>query len=257
MGAFVIVLREAFEASLVIGLVLAFLAKTGQLQRHSGAVWQGTAAAVAVSAALGGLLFVSIGELDGTAEKLYEGAAMLLACGVLTWMLFWMRRQAATIGGHLRSQVAEAVSAGGGIALATVAFIAVTREGIETALFLFVSVGESGLVQTVVGGVLGLAVAVGLGIALYRGSIKLDLGRFFLVTGLLVIAFAAYLLFGAVHELSEATGGEALELLAPVAAAAFALFFGRLYLTKPKQRPARAPAERGVEEAAAGATRPA
>jgi high-affinity iron transporter len=230
MGAFVITLREAFEASLVVGLVTAFLNRTGAERRHAATVWQGVAAAVAVSVAVGAMLFVAFGELDGTGEALFEGTAMLVACAVLTWMLFWMRAQARTIGGQLRGQVGDAVRRGGGLALATVAFVAVAREGIETALFLFVSVGDTGLVQTIVGGTLGLVVAIALGVLLYRGSIRLDLGRFFLITGLLVIAFAAYLLFGGLHELGEAGGGETLELLGVVGAVAFALGFGWLYV---------------------------
>jgi high-affinity iron transporter len=241
VGAFVIVLREAFEASLVIGLVFAFLDKTGQREEHEGAVWQGTAAAVVLSVAMGAVLFVSFGELEGTAEAYYEGTAMLIAAAVLTWMLFWMRRQAKTIGGELRAQVGSAVAKGGGIALASVAFIAVAREGLETALFLFVSVSDNGLLATVIGGALGLVAAVGLGVALYRGSVKLDLRRFFLVTGLLVIAFAAYLLFSGLHELGEAAGGESLETLGLIAGAAFAIGFGWLY-TRDARQPAAKPA---------------
>jgi high-affinity iron transporter len=230
VGAFVIVLREAFEASLVLGLVFAVLDKTGQRATYGRAVWLGTAWAIAASVALGALLFVTIGELDGTAEQVYEGTAMLVAAGVVTWMVFWMRAQARTIGGEMRSQVGNALAHGGGLALATVAFVGVAREGLETALFLFVSVGDNGLAETVVGGVLGLALAIVLGVGLYRGSLKLDLGRFFRITGLLVIAFAAYLVVGGLHELGEAGGGEILELAGPVAGVVFALVCGWLYL---------------------------
>jgi len=230
VSAFVIVLREAFEASLVLGLVFAFLNKIGQARQQAVTVWAGTAAAVVTSVALGALLFVAGGELEGDAEALYEGFAMLLAAVVLTGMLFWMRRQAATIGGSLRAQVSEAVTQGSRIGLALVAFIAVAREGIETALFLFASVGEDGTLGTLVGGALGLLVAIGLGLALYRGSVKLDLGKFFLVTGLLVIVFAAYLLAGGLHELGEAGAGEAGEVGGVIAAIAYALGFGWLYV---------------------------
>jgi high-affinity iron transporter len=250
VGAFVIVLREAFEACLVLGLVFAFLDKTGQRDRHGGAVWQGTALAVVVSVALGALLFVTVGELEGTAEQVAEGTTMLVAAGVVTWMLFWMRKQAKTIGGALRSQVGEAVAHGGGLALATVAFVAVAREGLETALFLFVSVGENGVAATVIGGALGLLTAVALGFGLYRGSLKLDLGKFFLFTGLLVIAFAAYLLVGALHEFGEAGAGEAFEVAGPVAGIVFALVCGWLYVRG--SRPAAA-ADTGASGGAARA----
>jgi len=226
----VIVLREAFEASLVLGLVFAFLNKTGQRARHGAAVWWGAGLAVLLSVLMGALLFATVGELHGTAEQVYEGTAMLVAAAVLTWMVFWMRKQSRTIGGALRAQVGDAVASGGGTALALVAFVAVAREGFETALFLFVSVGNSGLVATVVGGALGLVAAVALGAAFYRGSVKLDLRRFFLVTGLLVIAFAAYLIVGGLHELAEAGGGDALEIAGPLAALLFASVCGWLYV---------------------------
>jgi high-affinity iron transporter len=237
VGAFVIVLREAFEACLVLGIVFAFLDKSGQRERHGRTVWQGVFWAVLLSIGMGALLFVTVGELEGSAEAIYEGTAMLLAAVVVTWMVFWMRKQARTIGGALRTQVGQAVASGGGAALAAVAFVAVGREGLETSLFLFVSVGDDGVLPTVVGGTLGLLVAIALGIGLYRGSLKMDLRRFFLVTGLLVIAFAAYLFVGGLHELGEAGGGEVLEVAGPVAGVLFALVCGWLYLRGARPRP--------------------
>src|SRR3954464_3960500 len=99
LSSFVIVLREAFEAALVLSLVFAFLGKIGRSRDMAASVWGGTAAAVGFSIAMGALIFGVAGELEGDAEALYEGCAMLLAAGVLTGMLFWMRRQAASIGG--------------------------------------------------------------------------------------------------------------------------------------------------------------
>src|SRR3954452_20639734 len=245
VSSFVIVLREAFEAALVLGLIFAFLNKIGRTETQSRAVWAGTAAAIVVAALLGALIFAVAGELEGDAEALYEGSAMLLAAAVLTGMLFWMRRQAATIGGALREQVSEAVTQGSTLGLATVAFVAVAREGIETALFLFASVGEDGAAATIVGGALGLAAAVGLGVAFYRGSLRLDLGRFFLVTGLLVIVFAAYLLAGGLRELGEAGAGEAGEVGGVILGIAYALGFGWLYIRSTR----RAQAERAAATA--------
>jgi high-affinity iron transporter len=237
VGAFVIVLREVFEASLVLGIVFAFLDKSGQRERHSRAVWQGTLWAVLLSLMIGAVLFLTVGELEGTAEQLYEGTAMLVAACLVTWMAFWMRRQARTIGASLRSQVGEAVATGGGAALAAVAFVAVAREGLETSLFLFASVGDDGVAPTVIGGTLGLLTAIALGIGVYRGSLRLDLRRFFLVTGLLVIAFAAYLIVGGLHELGEAGGGEAAEVGGPILGVAFALACGWLYVRGSGLRP--------------------
>src|SRR5437879_13842337 len=164
MGSFVIVLREGFEATLMIGLILAFLNKTGQRERHGRTVWLGVALAVATSVIVGAILFDAVGKLHGRAEMLYEGTAMLIAASVVTWMVFWMRKQARTLGGHLRSQVGDAIVAGGGSALAMVAFIGVAREGVESALFLFASVGNDGVLTTVVGGSLGALAAIILGL---------------------------------------------------------------------------------------------
>lgn len=229
MGSFVITLREGFEAALVAGLIFAYLSKTDRLHEHARTVWLGISLAVLASAGLGALLFFTVGELEGSAESIYEGSAMIIAAGVVTWMVFWMRRQAATIGRHLRSQVSESIQSGGGVALAAVAFVGVAREGVETALFLFASVQDSGALISVIAGLAGLAAAVALGVLFYRGAIRLDLRKFFTITSLLVIAFAAFLLYSAVHEFGEVSGSEALEMAAPAAALLYGGGFALLY----------------------------
>ncbi|MEA2274051.1 MAG: high-affinity iron transporter, partial [Solirubrobacteraceae bacterium] len=98
----------------MVGLILGVLNKTGE-REHVRSVWIGAAAALVSSAVIGAILFAAVGELSGQAEKLYEGTAMLLAASVVTWMVFWMRKQARTLGGHLRSQVSTALIAGGGL----------------------------------------------------------------------------------------------------------------------------------------------
>src|SRR5436190_20119657 len=104
MGAFVIVLCEGFEATLLVGRILGVLNKTGQ-RHHARSVWIGVAAALVTAIVIGAILFAAVGELQGHAEALYEGTAMLFAATVVTWMVFWMRKQARTLGGHLRAQV--------------------------------------------------------------------------------------------------------------------------------------------------------
>ncbi len=230
MGSFVITLREGFEAALIVGLILAYLQKTGNLERHRRTVWIGVGAAVVFSFAVGSVLFVTVGELEGTAEQLYEGIAMLFAAAVVTWMVFWMRKQARTIGAHLRSRVGDSLRVGGGIALATVAFIGVAREGIETALFLYASTEDAGAVVSVVAALAGLAAAITLGVLFYRGALRLDLRRFFAITGVLVIAFAAWLIYSGVHEVAELAGSEAIEAAAPIAAILYAVGLTWLYL---------------------------
>src|SRR3954454_14405027 len=243
MGAFVIVLREGFEATLLVGLILGVLNKTGQ-REHARSVWIGVAAALVSSIVIGAILFAAVGELEGHAEKLYEGTAMLLAAAVVTWMVFWMRKQARTLGGHLRSQVSSAIVAGGGFALASVAFIGVAREGLESALFLFASVGDDGVLATFIGGALGLTCAVALGYLFYKGTVRLDLRRFFMLTGVMVIGFAAYLIAGGMHELGEAGGGEIIEEAGPILAAIYGLGLAAFYLRSnpPKAAPTAATA---------------
>jgi high-affinity iron transporter len=256
MGSFVIVLREGFEAALLVGLILGVLNKTGQ-REHTRYVWIGVGAALTCAIVIGAILFAAVGELEGNAEKLYEGTAMLLAAAVVTWMVFWMRKQARTLGGHLRSQVSSAIVAGGGLALASVAFIGVAREGLESALFLFAAVSDDGVVATVVGGALGAVAASTLGYLFYRGTLRLDLRRFFMITGVLVIGFAAYLIAGGMHEFGEAGGGETIEMAGPILAALYGIGLATFYLRsnppKPEPTPATVAAEKDPEPAAVNA----
>src|SRR5436190_6930759 len=160
MGAALVMTREGLEASLIVGIVLGYLKKT-EHREYMRSVWLGIAAAVAVSIALGAGLFFTVGELHGRAEQVFEGAVMLSAVLVLTWMIFWMRKQAVNIKKELESKLAGALAAGSGLALAGVAFIAVAREGWESALFLFAISESSSKVSTGVGAAIGLVVAVG------------------------------------------------------------------------------------------------
>jgi high-affinity iron transporter len=203
VGAAFLMTREGLEASLIVGIVLGYLAKT-ENRRYFGLIWLGTAAAVAASVATGATLFFTVGELEGRAEQIFEGLAMLSAVAVLTWMIFWMRKQAANIKRELEARLASAIAAGSALGLASVVFFAVLREGWETALFLF-AIGESSTpLATAIGAAVGLAISISLGVAIYMGSRRLDLRQFFTVTGLLLIVFAAGLLAHATHEFQEA-----------------------------------------------------
>ena len=210
MGAtFVIALREGIEAALIVSIVLAYLKQLGASDR-SRLVWWGTGLAVLLSVGVGTAVFIAGAEFEGEAEEIFEGLVTLGAVGVLTWMIFWMRRQGARIKSELQERVETALVAGG-LALAGLAFFAVLREGIETALFLFAAAKGTAVEGTAVapatqvtGAVLGLAVAVILGVLLYRGGIRMNLRSFFRVTGLLLIVVAAGLFAFSLHELQEA-----------------------------------------------------
>lgn len=198
-------LREGVEAALIVSIILAYLARTGN-RHHFGRIWLGVGAAVVLSVGIGLVLFVTIGELGEPAEQIFEGLAMFLAAGVVTWMLFWMRRTAANIRGELESGIERALTDGGVMGLSILAFTAVIREGIETALFLMgqaTAAGE-GAASTLIGAIVGLALAVGIGYALYRGARVINLRTFFTWTGVGLIFIAAGLLSHGIHEFIEA-----------------------------------------------------
>jgi high-affinity iron transporter len=195
--------REGLEASLIVGIVLAYLAKTDN-REHARSIWLGTAAAVAASVLTGAALFFTVGELEGRAEQIFEGVAMLSAVAVLTWMIFWMRKQAVNIKRELEARLETAIAAGSAIGLASVVFFAVLREGWETALFLFAISESSSPLTTTIGAIAGLVISISLGVALYMGSRRLNLRQFFTVTGMLLIVFAAGLLAHGIHEFQEA-----------------------------------------------------
>ncbi|MEE8420220.1 MAG: FTR1 family protein, partial [Dehalococcoidales bacterium] len=142
---------------------------------------------------------------SGQAEEIFEGIAMFLAAGVLTWMIFWMRRQAVDIKAHLHAQIHSVLTSGSSMGLVLLAFVVVVREGIETVLFLFAAtrVAESPAVFTA-GGFLGLLLAVVIGYSIYKGTSRLNLRTFFNVTSVVLIVFAAGLLAHGIHEFHEA-----------------------------------------------------
>lgn len=198
-----IMLREGLEAALIVGIILAYLTKTGNRDKF-GVVWLGTGLSVALSLLVGAGIFLTAGGIEGRAEALFEGSAMFTACGVLTYMIFWMRRQAINIRGHLHAQVHTALESGSLVALGLLAFVAVGREGIETALFMFAATKTATPLAATAGGLLGLGGAVILGYLLYRGTYRLNLRAFFNVTSVLLLFFAAGLLAHGIHEFHEA-----------------------------------------------------
>lgn len=206
-AAFLVALREGIEAALIISILLAYLKQVGARDRQN-LIWWGTGAAIIVSLLVGTAIFSADAEFEGAAEEIFEGVVTLIAVGVLTWMIFWMRRQGARVKSELQERVDTALLTGG-FALAALAFVAVLREGVETALFIFAAsqgtaVESGGVGAQMAGAALGLAIAVALGALLYRGGLRLNLRSFFRITGLLLIVVAAGLFAFALHELQEA-----------------------------------------------------
>ncbi len=208
MGAsFVIALREGIEAALIVSILLAYLRQIGRSDR-APLIWWGTAAAVVLSVVAGTVIFVVGAEFEGTTEQVFEGVVTMFAVGVLTWMIFWMRRQGARIKNELQEKVDIALMSGG-VALGALAFVAVLREGVETALFIYAAaqgtaVDSGGVGAQLVGAILGLGLAVVLGVAIYRGGVRMNLRTFFRYTGLALVVVAAGLFAYSLHELQEA-----------------------------------------------------
>jgi high-affinity iron transporter len=197
--------REGLEMALIITILLGYLRSIDQKQ-HFRDVWYGVGAAAALSIAFGAGLEVASRELDGRVLEAFEGFTMLFAVAVLTWMLFWMKRQSAGISGSLKHQVDRALSRGSVVALMLLAFSSVGREGFETALFLFAgSTNQGSDFAFAVGGVLGFVLAGAAGIVIYYGAARLPLRQFFLASGVVLMILAAGLISNAMAELQEAT----------------------------------------------------
>ncbi|HEX2728290.1 MAG TPA: FTR1 family protein [Rubrobacteraceae bacterium] len=193
LGSFLVMLREGFEASLLVAIVLAYLTQTGRKKDARG-VWLGVGGAALISMVTAGVLFATAAGLEGTAGVYFKSGTMWLAVTFLTYMVLWMRRQSRTMAQGIRRNVDSAVERGGMLALAMLVFVMVLREGIETGLFMFGITQNSTPLGVGIGAVAGIAAAVGLGYAVYIGGKRINLGAFFKITGVLLIVVAAGLL---------------------------------------------------------------
>jgi high-affinity iron transporter len=202
LSTFVIALREGLEAALIVGILVAYLVRSER--RHLlKALWSGVAIAIAASLGFGAILSFTSAELTPNGEKLFAGLTSFIAVALVTWMVFWMKRTARTLRNELHGKVDSAIM-GGPISLALVAFFAVVREGLETALFIYANFKTVGAASSAtVGLILGLALAVALGYLIYNRSVKLNLSKFFTVTGVALIIVAAGVLSYGVHEFQE------------------------------------------------------
>ena len=204
---FLIGLREGLEAALIVSILIAYLVKSGR--RHLlPQIWIGVGIAVAVSLAFGAALTFGPKGLTFEAQELIGGLLSIVAVGFVTWMIFWMAKAARTLSGELRAQLDKAADAGRW-SLTVVAMLAVGREGLETALFLWAATqaaagGTGSTAGPLLGAALGLVLAMVLGYLIYRGALKINLGRFFTWTGAFLIVIAAGVLAYGVHDLQEA-----------------------------------------------------
>jgi len=204
LPTFVIGLREGLEASLIVGIIAAFLIQRGE-RRALRPMWVGVGVAIGLCVAVAVVLRAVGQSLPFRQREVMEGILALIAVAGVTYMVVWMRRHSRELKGQLEDQAEHALLVGSTLALVGMAFFAVLREGLETAIFMLAAFGSSSdPVATGLGATLGVAVAVGLGYAIYRGGVRINLSRFFRVTGFVLVLVAAGLLSTAVHSLSEA-----------------------------------------------------
>ena len=200
---FLIGLREGLEASLVVGILVAYLVQTGRRDRLAP-VWGGIVTAIVISLGFGALLQFTSAQMSFRAQEAFGGFASILAVAFVTWMVFWMRRTARFLKQEIHGKL-DAALVLGPVALALTAFVAVGREGLETALFLWSAVQSTGdTSEPIIGASLGLAAAVALGYLLYTRAVHLNLKTFFTWTGAALVIVAAGVLSYGVHDLQEA-----------------------------------------------------
>lgn len=202
LASFLITFREALEAALIIGIIAAYVAKIGRkdLNRY---IYAGIVGALIASIGVALLFKLIYGELKGTAEELFEGAAALTAAVVLTYMIFWMAANSKKIKGEVQEKIDISISKGQMLGIAALSFIAVFREGVETVLFLG-TLAINAPVDTLLGFAAGVAAVVLLSFVMFKGIYRLDVSRFFKYTSILLILFSAGLVALGVHELNEA-----------------------------------------------------
>ncbi|MET0953376.1 MAG: iron uptake transporter permease EfeU [Aeromicrobium sp.] len=202
LGNFLIGLREGLEASLVISILVAYLVKTGR--RHDVRyIWIGVGTAITLVVLAFTIITIAVDQLPFRWQEGVGGSLSIIAAALVTWMIFWMRRTARGLKKELEGELESAVLLGAG-AITLVAFLTVGREGLETAAILYATIANSYTATPFLGAFSGFVVAAVLGYLIYRGAVKVNLGRFFTVTGYLLIIVAAGVLAYGVHDLQEA-----------------------------------------------------
>ena len=206
LANYLIGLREGLEATLVVVILVAYLVKTDRRELLGG-IWTGVAIAVTVSLAFGALLTFGPRGLSFEAQEAIGGVLSIIAVGFVTWMVMWMARSARSLSGDLKGRVDKAAAAGG-VSLVVVAMLAVGREGLETALFLWAATqaaaGNGSTTAPLLGAALGIGTAVVIGYLFYKGALSINLAKFFKWTGAILIVVAAGVLAYGVHDLQEA-----------------------------------------------------
>jgi len=203
LASFLVGLREGLEAATIVAILIAYLVNS-DLRRFIPRVWVGVGAAIAASLTVAIGLSLADSALSDTASEIFEGFTSLIAVGLITWMTFWMAAHARALKAELHSKVDRAIATSS-VALAAVAFFAVLREGLETSVFMWASIQAAGTsTEPLIGLSLGLIVSIVAGWAIFKGIVRINIGKVFSTVGGLLIFVAAGVLAYGVHELEEA-----------------------------------------------------
>lgn len=203
LSSFFIAFREGLEAFLIIGIIISYLIKTGE-RRYVKHVVYGAALAIVLSIGLAYIFELFLGGFEGRLEQIFEGAVMLLAVIVLTYMIFWMNRQAKSIRSDIEVSVEKAISGGRVFSLLFLGFIVVFREGAETVLFFRAISYQVNSTELIIGGITGILSSIVLAFIFFVSTRKINLSAFFKFTGILIMLISAGLFSTAVHEFQEA-----------------------------------------------------
>ena len=230
LNTFVIALREGLEASLIVGILIAYLKKSERTILMKS-LWFGVFSAIGAALLFGGVLSFTSTNLSDEHEMIFAGTTGIIAVALVTWMIFWMKKTARFMKLELEQKASAAISAG---ALSLAAFTAVAREGLETSLFLYANFkADTNAVASTIGLLLGISASIALGYAIYKGAIRFNLALFFKVSGVALIAVAANVLkmaLGEYVELGYLTGSA----LPTISAALYIAICAPIYLSKPK-----------------------
>lgn len=235
LNTFLIAIREGLEASLIVGILLAYVAKTGR-RNALPAIWSGVGLAVLLSLGFGAFLSFTSHELSSSGEELFAGVTSIAAVTLVTWMVFWMKKTARNISKELHSKMDQAVALGA-FGLISTAFLSVAREGLETSLFLYASFKTVGSnAAPTIGLIAGLAFSITLGALIYKKSLRLNLGKFFTYSGIALIVVASSVLHKGLLDL------QAFGMIPAGAALNWTIVAGYLIFTlKPFTKSLRAP----------------
>ena len=230
LNTFVIALREGLEASLIVGILIAYLKKSERTILMKS-LWFGVFSAIGAALLFGGVLSFTSTNLSDEHEMIFAGTTGIIAVALVTWMIFWMKKTARFMKLELEQKASAAISAG---ALSLAAFTAVAREGLETSLFLYANFkADTNAVASTIGLLLGIAASIALGYAIHKGAIRFNLALFFKVSGVALILVAANVFKMALTEYVDLgyLNGSALPT---IVAAIYIAICAPIYLSKPK-----------------------